>query len=588
MKHNDLLSKIALLLLTCFIGTSASLAQLPSANKAFMQLADDYFDTFLFPQNPSQATQLGIHMYDDKLEDYSKANINYEIATLKKFEKKVNAVNPAQLDEQTQADRELVLNNIRSQLLSLQTIRAWEKNPDTYSSGITSSVFLLIKQNFAPASERLRSLIAREKLMPAVLQEARQNIKNPPKIYTEIALEQLPGLIDFFQQDIPAAFAEVNDAALKKQFTNSNAAVIHALIAYEAWLKKDVLPRSHGDFRIGKNTFEKKLKYDEMVDTPLDKLVALDMANMRQNQKEFARIAKELDPHKTPQQVLAELANDHPAPDQLLEAFNAKFSNLIKFIKDKKIITIPSDVRPIMEETPPFLRASTSASMDTPGPFEKVAKEAYFNVTLPDPAWSKQKTDDFMSQFDNPSISNTAVHEAYPGHYVQFLWLPKVQDRVRKILGADTNSEGWAHYCEQMMLDEGLASPAYGVNDAREAKRMRLSQLVDALWRNARFIAGIKMHTGKMTFDQAIDFFVKEGYQTRSVGIMEAKRGTMDPTYLYYTLGKLEILKLRADLQAKEGAAFSLQQFHDDFMRQGYPPIKIVRKALLHDDSAVL
>jgi len=575
-----------------FITTSSSIAnaqlQPSSSNAAFMQLADDYFDTFYFPQNPSAATQMGIHIYDDKLEDYSKAAINREIITLKQFENKVNAINASQLDEQTQADRELLLNDIRSQLLSLQKIRSWEIDPDSYSSGITSSVFVLIKRKFAPANDRLRSLIAREKLMPAVLLEARKNIKNPPKIYTEIALEQLPGLVKFFQNDVPEAMKDADDASLKKQFSETNAAVINALMAYQTWLTKDVLPRSHGDFRIGKDTFEKKLKYDEMVETPLDQLIALDMADMHHNQNEFARIAKEIDPNKTPQQILIELVADHPAPDQLLNSFHSKFDNLIKFIKDKKIITIPSDVQPVMEESPPFLRAITAASMDIPGPFEKVAKEAYFNVTLPDSSWSNEKSNDYMAAFSNPSISNTAVHEAYPGHYVQFLWVPELHDRVRQILGARTNVEGWAHYCEQMMLDEGLAAPEYGVKDAKEAKLMRLSQLLDALWRNARFIVGIKMHTGKMTFDQAVDFFVKEGYQSRTVGVMEAKRGTSDPTYLYYTLGKLEILKLRADVQAKEGAGFSLLKFHDDFMKQGFPPIKIVRKAMLGDDSAVL
>jgi len=593
MRRQSLVLQIILTLLSItFIATSIRVANaaLPpsSSNAAFMQLADDYFDTFFFPENPSEATQLGIHTYDDKLENYSKAGINREIATLKKFEAKVNAINPAQLDEQTQGDRELVLNEIRSQLLSLQTIRLWEKDPDTYSTGITNSAFVLMKRQFASANDRLRSLVAREKLMPAVLQEAHKNLKNPPKIYTEITLEQLPGVVKFFQNDVPAAFVNANDEVLKKQFTETNAAVIKALMDYQAWLKKEVLPHSQGDFRIGKTTFEKKLKYDEMVDTPLDKLIALDMANMRQNQKEFARIAKEIDPTKTPQQILAALTSDHPAPEKLLDSFSAKFNNLIKFIQDKKIITIPSDVQPIMEESPPFLRAITSASMDTPGPFEKTAKEAYFNVTLPDPTWSQQKINDFMTTFNYPSISNTAVHEAYPGHYVQFLWLHQVHDRIRQFLGARTNAEGWAHYCEQMMLDEGLATPEYGVKDEREAKLMRLSELVDALWRNARFIVGIEMHTGQMTFDQAIDFFVKEGYQSRTVGTMEAKRGTSDPTYLYYTLGKLQILKLRADLQAKEGTAFNLQKFHDDFMRQGYPPIKIVRKALLHDDSPTL
>jgi uncharacterized protein (DUF885 family) len=487
----------------------------------------------------------------------------------------------------TRGDRELVLNNIRSTLLTLETIRPWEKNADTYSSGITNSAFVIMERKFAPPGERLRLLVAREKQMPAALAAAHANLKDPPKIFTEIALEQLPGLIEFFKQDVPAAFADVDDAAAKKQFAESNAAVIRALADYAAWLKKDVLPKSNGDFRLGAVTYVKKLQYDEMVDIPLDKLIEIDMANLHANQAHFAKVAKELEPDKTPQQVLAELGADHPDPKKLLDTFRGTFDGLTKFIADKQIITIPSPVRPILEETPPFMRATTFASMDTPGPYETEAKEAYFNVTLPESGWDKKRVDEFMAQFSYPVITVVAAHEAYPGHYVQFLWMQQIHDRVRKLLGANTNVEGWAHYCEQMMLDEGLAQSLFPT-EARQQKLLRLGQLQDAMLRNARFVVGIKLHTGQFTFDQAVDFFVKEGYQSRAVATVETKRGTGDPTYLYYTLGKLEILKLRADVEAKRGAAFNLKQFHDDFMQQGFAPIKIVRHALLEDDTPTL
>jgi uncharacterized protein (DUF885 family) len=245
-------------------------------------------------------------------------------------------------------------------------------------------------------------------------------------------------------------------------------------------------------------------------------------------------------------------------------------------------------VQPILEETPPFMRATTTASMDTPGPFETHATEAYFNVTLPDPSMTPAEVEGYMHGFNVGTVISTAVHEAYPGHYVQFLWTPKAPTRIRKLLGASSNAEGWAHYCEQMMLDEGYGQPGAGGKTEREAKFLRLGQLQDALLRNARFIVGIQMHTGHMTFDQAVAFFEKEGYQSHESGLIETKRGTSDATYLYYTLGKLEILKLRADLQKKQGAAFSLERFHDAFLGQGFPPIKIVRRALLGDDSPTL
>jgi uncharacterized protein (DUF885 family) len=580
------LALFVLLFAPCVAG-AAKPADMAASDRAFAQLADQYFDTFYLPTNPSAATSYGVHEYDGKLEDYSRAGIDVEVKALKGWEQRVAAVDPASLSLYVRGDRDLVLNNIRSALLTLQSIRPWEKNPDFYSSGITSSAFTLMERKFAPPETRLRDLISRERQMPAALLAARANLVNPPKIYTEIALEQLPGLISFFQHDVPSAFADVTDAALKKEFAASNGAVIKALGEYQAWLKDDVLPKSHGDFRIGAKVFREKLKYDEMVDLPLDKLVALDEANMKANQAEFARVAKELDPDKTPREVLAELAADHPAPDKLLDTFRSTFDTLIGFIQSHHIITIPSTVRPTVEETPPFMRATTFASMDTPGPYETKATTAYFNVTLPEQDWPKQRTDEFMAQFSYPVITSIATHEAYPGHYIQFLWMHKVDDRVRKLLGSATNAEGWAHYCEQMMLDEGLAQYEFP-KDHRQQLLLKLGQLQDALLRNARFIVGIKLHTGQMTLDQAKQFFVEQGYQSPAVGEVETKRGTSDPTYLYYTLGKLEILKLRADVEKKQGAKFSLEQFHDDFMQHGFAPIAIVRREMLHDDSAVL
>jgi uncharacterized protein (DUF885 family) len=555
---------------------------------AWNALADEYFDKIYFKFGPSAGTSAGLHQYDSLLENYSRAAIEEQIRALHSFETRVEAFDPQGLSEIETADREILLANIRGTLLELETIRPWEKNADNYSSGITESVFVIMSRRFAPLDDRLHSVVAREKQMPAVFKAARQNLKNPPRVFTEIAIEQLPGIVSFFQNDVPAAFAGATDAALKAEFAKSNAAVIAALGSYERWLKSDLLPRSHGDFRLGAETYSKKLLYDEMVDTPLDRLLEIGKADLRKNQAEFSRVAAEIDPTKTPHEVLEELQADHPAADQLLQSFRDTFDGLIAFIHEKHIITIPSDVRPIVEETPPFLRALTFASMDTPGPFEKVAKEAYFNVTLPDAHDTPQEVAGFMAEFNRGTIISTAVHEAYPGHYIQFLWTPQAPTKIRKLLGANTDIEGWAHYCEEMMLDEGYGQPGTGATDARDANLIRLGQLQDALLRDARFVVGIEMHRGRMSFDQAVDFFVKEGYQTRENGLVETKRGTSDATYLYYTLGKLEIMKLRADMEQKQGAAFSLEQFHDDFMKQGFPPIKIVRRALMGDDSPTL
>ena len=554
----------------------------------FAAESDAYFDEFYFPSQPTQGTLAGYHQYDAKLEDPSRKSIDAQIAALHDFEKRISAIPAASLALTTRGDRELVLSNIRTTLLTLETVRPWEKNPDNYSGSISNAAFSLMERKFAPPEERLRSLIAREKLMPKSLVAARENLKNPPRIYTEIAIEQLPGIVSFFQHDVPLAFADVKDAGLNAEFAAANGAVIAALTDYQNWLKTDLLPKSNGDFRIGAETFSKKLAYDEMVDTPLDKLLEIGTADLNKNKAEFNRIARELEPDKDPRAVLEELGQNHPAPDQLLQSFRDTFTGLIGFIQSHHIVTIPSEVRPILEETPPFMRATTFASMDTPGPFEKHATEAYFNVTLPDPSMTPAEVEGYMHAFNVGTVISTAVHEAYPGHYVQFLWTPRAPSRVRKLLGANSNAEGWAHYCEQMMLDEGYGQPGTGAKTEREAKFLRLGQLQDALLRDARFVVGIKMHTGQMSFDEAVSFFEREGYQSHETGVVEAKRGTSDPTYLYYTLGKLEIMKLRADMRKKQGAAFSLQQFHDAFLAQGFPPIQIVRQTMLGDDSPAL
>jgi uncharacterized protein (DUF885 family) len=549
-----------------------------SRDAEFGKLADRYYDELVFHFDPVQGTSAGFHQYDPLLPSGSHAEIDSQVAMLKKWQAEIARFDPRGLSAWAAADRELIASAIDGQLLNLESIRGWEKNPDGYSSGVTNAIFVIMSRNYAPASERLRSAIARERLIPRVLTSARENLNNPPQVYTEVALEQLPGLVSFFKKDVPLAFQQVKDAQLSAEFQQSNQGVIRALNDYGTWLKNDLLPRSHGDFRIGAENYRKKLLYDEMVDIPLDRLVAIGYENLRRNQAEFRRIAAQIDPKRPPEQVLEEVERDHPAQDKLLQAFRDVLTSLRGFIEQHHIVTIPSPVLPILEESPPFLRALTTASMDTPGPYEK-NKQAFFNVTLADRRWPAKQIEEYLEDFNRGTIISTATHEAYPGHYTQFLWLQSVPTKVRKLTGCGSNAEGWAHYSEQMMLDEG-----YGSGDPK----LRLGQLQDALLRNARYLVGIQMHTGKMTFAEAVDFFVKEGYQPKPIAEKEAKRGTSDPTYLVYTLGKLEILKLREDYRKLKGSQYSLGEFHDALMKQGMAPIKIVRRALLGNDSPVL
>lgn len=543
----------------------------PSGDAAFGEVAQAYLED-VYRRQPTFATFLGIHKYNDKLQDPSRQAVMDEIAAARQFRDRAAAIDAATLSPANQLDREQLLHAIDSRLLSLEVVRPWARDPDTYSSGLTNTAYIMIKRAFAPPDERLRQLIAREKAMPAALAEARKNLENPPRIYTEIAIEQIDGNRGFFQDAVASAFPTVTDKALLAEFKQANDAVIAALDDYKTWLQGDLLKRSTGEFAIGEDTFRKKVAADEMITLSLDELLAIAEKDLRKNQAAFADTARLIDPKRTPMQVLETVQSDYPPAAKLLATTQSELDALGRFMSDHHLITVPKAAPAVVQETPPFLRATTSASMDIPGPFETKATEAYYNMTLPDPKSSAKETREFMKQWYFAAISNVSVHEVWPGHYLQFLYARQFPSDVRKVFGAATNSEGWAHYCEQMVIDEGFHA---------DDPRYRLAQIQDALLRNARFIVGISMHTKGMTMAQAEDFFVTEGYQPRPVARSESKRGTSDPTYGYYTMGKLMILKLREDYKAKMGAQYSLQKFHDTFIALGPLPLPLIRKAML-------
>lgn len=547
-------------------------------NSQYYQLVDEYIH-FTFKHNPSYATYVGVHDYNQELEDFSKKGARVIVNGLKDFDSKFSAIEFKKLSSDEQIEYELIKNHIQATLLELETIRPRENNPDFYGTSVSDSIYSLISRNFAPPKDRLRSVINREKKILTVFAIAKENLKNPPKIFTQLALEQLPGTISFFQNDVPAAFVDIQDPNLIREFKITNNSVVEKLIQYKNYLEKEILPKSNGDFRLGSDVYRKKLKYREMVDLPLDTLLDIGYKDLRSNQDWIKKVAQEINANKSVADILIEMNLQHPLKDELLNTFRTTLREVKKFVKDKKIVTISSPKDPILQETPAYARALSIASMDPPGPFETKVKEAFFNVTLPESHWSKAETEAFLQEQSIYFINSTVIHEAYPGHFVQFLLLPKVSSKIKKIFPVMSNLEGWAHYCEQMVLDEG-----FRISDPK----MRMAQLQDALLRNARYIVAIKMHTGKMSFDEAIEFFIKEAYQTRAMAEREVKRGAVDPTYLYYTLGKLEILKLREDYKKLQGNQFSLQKFHDRFLEMGPIPIRQIRRVLVGKEEDIL
>ena len=544
-----------------------------SGDAAFTELARQILDDH-HRRHPSAATDLGLHQYDAELEDASEAAIHAESQALQQFRPKLAAIDAATLTTGRQLDREQLQRALDAAVLALDRIRQWAKDPDSYSGAITNSAYVIMKRNYAPASERLTALIAREKKMPGVLLEARKNLGSPPRIYTEIAIEQIDGNIRFFKNDLPAAFTEVSDKALLDAFRKSNDDVIGALGDYKTYLQKTLLAKSTGSFAYGDEVYRVALADYEMIDMSPADLLSTAEADRRKNEAAFQATARQIDANKSADQVLAAMQADHPPADKLLQATQDTLDSIRQFIVDHHIITIPPSDPAKVKETPPFMRSTTSASMDTPGPFERAKLDAYYNMTLPDPRWSAAERADFMRQWYYAAIANTSVHEVYPGHYTQFLYAKDFPSDVRKVYGAASNAEGWAHYAEQMMLDEGFhaGEPKY-----------RLAQLQDALLRDVRFIVGIKMHVQGMDVEEATKLFETAGHQPHPVAVSEAKRGTSDALYGYYTMGKLMILKLREDYKAKKGSGYSLRGFHDAFIRIGPLPLPLIRRAMLGD-----
>lgn len=541
------------------------------ANDRFTKFVDAYYEAY-FRWSPSYATWAGFHAYDGRMNDCTSAGVHRRVRELNRFLSQLKRFEPSKLSRDNALDQRLLTSTILAEKQSLEVLKYWQTDPDGYAGEINHSVYLLINRDFAPIEQRLRSIISVERHALKHFACARANLKNPPRLFTEIAIQQLPSIIRFFERDVPAAVASAKDARLLAEFARVNRNLIEGFRRHEAFLKQNVLPRSNGEFRLGETQFRAKLKFQDMIETPLDELLKIGMADLRKNQQAFAAVGKSIDPAKTTAEILEALETDHPSADKLLDSIRGVLGDIRKFIVSRDIITLPSDRDPIVQETPPFKRASTFASMNTPGPFETHGTEAYYNVTLPDPTWTKEHAEQHLRGFNRGTIVSTSIHEALPGHYTQFLWFKHAPTKVRKFFGAKSNKEGWAHYTEQMMLDEG-----YGSGDPK----LKLGQLQDALLRNARFIVSIQLHSGSMTLEEAVKFFMKDGYQTRANAELEVKRGASDATYLVYTLGKLQLLQLREDYKKEKGSQFSLKTFHNEFVKQGPIPISMIREIML-------
>src|SRR5437773_10392929 len=547
-----------------------------SRGSAMTQPVDTYFNTYL-EWNPSAATSVGFHQYDGNIEDYSAAAVAKRIETLKLLQGQISGL-PSRRTPDEEIDIEILDGQIRAELVDLETLETWRHNPMNYVSVPGGAIDNLMKRNFAPAAERLRSVIARLKGIPRMIAAMKQNIDNPPHEFTDLALRIAHGSVGFFKSNVAnwAKDAAGNDTALLNEFAMANTAAANSLQEATNWLEKTMLPKSKGPYAIGADNFSKKLLYEEMVNVPLERILAIGEQNLEKDYEAFIETARKIDASKDPHEVMKSLSNEHPTEASLIPDAKKTVEGIIQFIRERKLISIPSQVRPTITETPPYARSGTFASMDTPGPYETKATEAFYYVTPPEKEWDGSHKDEHLRAYNPPVMNIITIHEAYPGHYIQFLNAKQFPTKTRKLISCGTNAEGWAHYSEQMMVEEG-----FGNGDPR----VRLAQLEEALLRDVRYVVGIKLHTAGWTVEQGAKFFVEKAFQEPANAYEEARRGAYNPTYLYYTLGKLQIYKLRDDYQKAKGGSFTLQGFHDEFVKQGSIPIKLIRRILLPGDN---
>jgi uncharacterized protein (DUF885 family) len=550
-------------------------------------VAEEYIKGYL-GAHPLEGTALGLHEYDGKITDYSRLALDAELSRLRRFDDRLSKFDPGKLSPRQSIDLRILQAAVKKDLFEMQDMLVFERNPMVYARAADVNVY--IKRNFAPLEDRVRSLVAIESQIPNILIAARTNLNDVvPKPYVELAIQIAKGSADFLKKDLVAAVGNLKDEQLRVAFHEANRKAANALNDYAAWLEREKLPKASLDFALGEEKFRRFLAQTELVDLPPQKILDIGMAQLKEEQESFAEAAKKIDPNKSPIEVFKQIQSEHPTPQNLIPDVGKDLDKIRKYVLTRRLVSIPSDVRAKVKETPQYLRATSFASMDTPGPFEKRANEAYYYVTPTENDWPEKQKEEWLTAFNYYTSDVVSIHEAYPGHYVQFLCLnASPASKVEKIFGSYAFVEGWAHYCEKMMLDEGYGNSTNSTpseDDVKRAAKYRMAQADEALLRLCRLCVSIKMHTQKMSLDEATKFFKENCYYEEKPARQEAMRGTFDPGYLNYTLGKLQILKLRDDYKAQQGDDFSLQKFHNELLNHGMPPIRLLREIMLKDQS---
>ncbi|MGQ0551436.1 MAG: DUF885 domain-containing protein [Armatimonadota bacterium] len=545
-----------------------------SANVEFEQLAHGFLADYL-EFYPTLGTRLGLHVYDGRPGEYSTLAIDAWIRTLGMWNRRLGIIDTRTLARQEAHDAALIAQAIGYERFQWDTLRDYQRNPIAGSWIVDVTPYL--KRNYAPLAERLLALTSHVEQIPRVLEEMRGHLRAElPRPIVETAKEVYEGYLSFYKTSLREAAGGTGDGALRARFQAALDEAVEALTAHLRFLA-EAHDRATDEVAIGEANFTGLLRTGELVELPLERLIVLGEAELARLAGDVRETAARIDPRADPRDVMTRLGDQHPAAEALIPETAAMLEGLRRFLVEREIVTLPSDVRPIVAETPPFDRWAF-AMMDTAGPLETAATESYYYVTLPEPDWPPERREQWLSKFDYATLKATSIHEAYPGHFVHFLHVRGAPTLVSKALTSYSFVEGWAHYCEEMMLEAGVDSDP----------KFRLAYLAEALVRQVRYLAAIRMHTGDLSVAEAQQMFERHAFMEAATAQKEAVRGTFDPGYLNYTLGKFMMRRLRDDYRAQRGSAYSLCEFHDRLLALGAPPMPLARKALLERDSGVI
>ena len=536
---------------------------------------DEYL-AYLYEVHPTNATFDGVHLHDDLIEDLGRPAIDAQVRELGAFARRLAAIDPNRLTATERLERPAIEANIRSRLFELESVRTWERNPQHYADILATSLAGQALFPYAPLPERARRVVSKLRQVHRLMQAARDNIRDPPGIYVKVGLESLRGTLRFINDDLPRAFNRLDDLHILGDLADAATEAAQSIESYIEYLERDLAPRSKGSFRLGREKFEQKLKLDEGIALGADRLLDLALRELAHTQEEFRRAASRFN-GGDPLAVWAKAKQDHPAPGELVPVAQQQLQELVDFISRNDIISIPPGEPVSVAPTPRFYRW-TFASMWTPGPFEAKPMQAYYYITDVDPAWPAERQDEHLRDFNYGALWAISIHEVFPGHFLHYQHLRQIESKLRKsiLFSSAAFVEGWAHYCEQMMVDEGFR---------RNDPAVRLGQLAEALIRLCRFVVGIRLHCEDMSVEQGVRFFREEAFLEETSARREAERGTFDPGYIVYSLGKMMVLKLREDYKAREGSQYSKRRFHDMLLSNGTVPLWLHRALMLGENS---